>query len=148
MTVFVVRHLTKYRYKRPVRLGEHRLMFRPRDSFDQRLLRSDLMISPEPSRLRWIHDVFGNCVTLFDFDISSSYIDVESTIRLEHTPENAPDFQIEEYAKLHPFKYAVRSLVSINETGCGAADDAVGDFTAPDSSAMGVGSPIIFICGF
>jgi transglutaminase-like putative cysteine protease len=53
MTVFVVRHLTKYRYKRPVRLGEHRLMFRPRDSFDQRLLRSDLMISPEPTRLRW-----------------------------------------------------------------------------------------------
>ena len=97
MTVFVVRHLTKYRYKQPVRLGEHRLMFRPRDSFDQRLLHSDLMISPEPTRLEWIHDVFGNCVTLFDFDTSSSYIDVESTIRLEHTPENAPDFQIEEY---------------------------------------------------
>jgi Bacterial transglutaminase-like N-terminal region len=89
MTVFVVRHLTKYRYKQPVRLREHRLMFRPRDSFDQRLLHSDLMISPEPTRLRWIHDVFGKCVTLFSFDTSSSYIDVESTIRLEHTPENA-----------------------------------------------------------
>jgi transglutaminase-like putative cysteine protease len=114
MTVFVVRHLTKYRYKQPVRLGEHRLIFRPRDSFDQRLLHSDLMISPEPTRLRWIHDVFGNCVTLFDFDISSSYIDVESTIRLEHTPENAPDFQIEEYAKLHPFKYAAEQLPDLS----------------------------------
>jgi transglutaminase-like putative cysteine protease len=90
------------------------LMFRPRDSFDQRLLHSDLMISPEPTRLRWIHDVFGNCVTLFDFDTSSSYIDVESTIRLEHTPENAPDFQIEEYAKLHPFKYAAEQLPDLS----------------------------------
>src|SRR6267154_3277269 len=114
MTVFVVRHLTKYRYKRPVRLGEHRLMFRPRDSFDQRLLHSDLTISPEPTCVRWIHDVFGNCVTLFDFDTSSAYIEVESTIRLEHTPENAPDFQIEEYAKLHPFKYAAEQLPDLS----------------------------------
>jgi hypothetical protein len=37
-------------------------------------------------------------------DISSAHIDIECTIRLEHTPENAPDFEIEEYAKLHPFK--------------------------------------------
>jgi transglutaminase-like putative cysteine protease len=114
MTVFVVRHSTRYRYKRPVRLGEHRLMFRPRDSFDQRLLHSDLIISPEPTRVRWIHDVFGNCVTLFDFDTSSTHIDVASTIRLEHTPENAPDFQIEEYAKLHPFKYSAEQLPDLS----------------------------------
>jgi transglutaminase-like putative cysteine protease len=114
MTVFAVRHLTQYRYKRPVRLGEHRLMFRPRDSFDQRLLHSDLTISPEPTRVRWIHDVFGNCVTLFDFDISSAHIDVECTIRLEHTSENAPDFQIEEHAKLHPFKYAAEQLPDLS----------------------------------
>jgi transglutaminase-like putative cysteine protease len=51
MTVFLVRHLTKYRYRRPVRLGEHRLLFRPRDSFDERLLHSQLLISPQPLRL-------------------------------------------------------------------------------------------------
>ena len=58
--------------------------------------------------------MFGNCVTLFDFDTSSTYIDVESTIRLEHTPENAPDFQIEEHAKLHPFKYADEQLPDLS----------------------------------
>jgi transglutaminase-like putative cysteine protease len=114
MTIFVVRHVTKYQYKRPVRFGEHRLMFRPRDSFDQRLLHSELTISPKPSRVRWIHDVFGNCVTLFDFDTSSAHIDVESVIRLEHAPENVPDFQIEEYAKLHPFKYAAEQLPDLS----------------------------------
>jgi transglutaminase-like putative cysteine protease len=30
----------------------------------------------------------------------------ESIIHLEHTPENAPDFRIEDYARLHPFSYA------------------------------------------
>lgn len=79
---FLVRHLTQYRYKRPVRLGEHRLLFRPRDSFDQRLLHSHSSISPQPVRLRWIHDVSGNCVALFDFDTSSTYLAIESLIRL------------------------------------------------------------------
>jgi transglutaminase-like putative cysteine protease len=129
MTIFVVRHLTKYRYKRPVRLGEHRLMFRPRDSFDQRLLHSDVAISPEPSRVRWIHDAFGNCVTLFDFfETSSAHINVESMIRLDHTPENAPDFQIEEHAKLHPFRYAAEQLPDLSpciRRQCADPDDEV-----------------------
>ena len=33
-----VRHITTYLYKRAVVLGQHRLMFRPRDNWDQRLL--------------------------------------------------------------------------------------------------------------
>jgi transglutaminase-like putative cysteine protease len=105
MAVFAGRHLTEYRYKRPVQLGKHRPLCPPRDSFDQRLLESHLSISPQPVRLRWIHDVFGNCVALFDFDTSSTYLDIESFIRLDHTPENAPDFEIDENAKLHPFEY-------------------------------------------
>jgi transglutaminase-like putative cysteine protease len=114
MAILVVRHLTKYRYRRPVRLGEHRMMFRPRDSFDQRLLHSHLAILPEPSRLRWMHDVFGNCVTFFDFDTFSACLEVESIIRLDHVPENAPDFQIEEHAKLHPFKYSSEQLPDLS----------------------------------
>jgi len=126
MTVFLVRHLTKYRYKRPVRLGEHRLLFRPRDSFDQRLLHSHLSISPQPVRLRWIHDVFGNCVALFDFDTSSTYLDIESLIRLEHTPENAPDFEIDENAKLHPFDYDADQLPDLHPFIRQQCDDSDG----------------------
>jgi len=48
-----VRHLTTYRYKRPVEFGDHRMMLRPRDGHDQRLLSSELDIEPEPRRLRW-----------------------------------------------------------------------------------------------
>jgi hypothetical protein len=37
-----VRHESTYRYARPVRFGEHRMMFRPRDSHDLRMLKSTL----------------------------------------------------------------------------------------------------------
>ena len=47
-----VRHLTVYRYARPVEFGDHRMMMRPRDGHDQRLLSSELDIDPEPRRSR------------------------------------------------------------------------------------------------
>ena len=59
MQLLTVRHVTTYRYRRPVSFGEHRMMLRPRDSYDQRLIEARLDISPEPAVLRWMHDVFG-----------------------------------------------------------------------------------------
>src|ERR1700761_7626125 len=96
MTIFSVHHTTIYRYKNPVRPGVHQLLFRPRDSFDQRLLECRLDITPAPASVRWIHDVFGNCLTLVDFDTKVTLLQFETLIRLDHTPENAPDFQIED----------------------------------------------------
>ena len=40
-------HTTVYRYAKPVTFGEHRVMFRPRDSHDLRVLATDLEVSPE-----------------------------------------------------------------------------------------------------
>jgi len=105
MTIFSVHHTTTYRYRKPVRPGVHQLMFRPRDSFDQRLIYCGLKTTPDAAEVRWIHDVFGNCLTLVDFAILTGVLQFESIIRLEHTPENTPDFRIEEYARLHPFTY-------------------------------------------
>jgi Bacterial transglutaminase-like N-terminal region len=85
-----------------VRLGLHELLVRPRDSFDQRLLNCRLNITPAPVEIRWIHDVFGNCLTLVDFDTTNDVLEFESSIRLDHTPENAPDFRIEDYGSIAP----------------------------------------------
>jgi hypothetical protein len=49
MSLLTVRHLTRYRYKKAVRLGEQRLIFRPRDSFDQHLLDYRLSICIRPT---------------------------------------------------------------------------------------------------
>ncbi|ARO30235.1 transglutaminase-like protein [Rhizobium sp. NXC14] len=105
MTIFSVRHITSYRYRRKVDFGEHRLMFRPRDSFDQRLIEASLTTYPEQSHVRWIHDVFGNCVALVDFSRPSVELRFETWITLDHTPQLAPDIRIDEAALTYPFSY-------------------------------------------
>jgi transglutaminase-like putative cysteine protease len=110
MTVLSVRHVTTYEYKRPVRFGDHRIMFRPRDSYDQRLISSDLVITPEPRRIRWLHDVFGNCVAIASFSGEAKRLQFDSSIVLDHTPSNAPDFSIEDYAKTYPFTYGAEEM--------------------------------------
>ena len=110
MTILRVRHITTYSYKRPVGFGEHRILFRPRDSYDQRLLFSDLQISPAPTTLHWIHDVFGNCVAIARFEAKARELRFESNIALDHTPLQAPKFKTRERAKLWPFAYEDEDL--------------------------------------
>jgi transglutaminase-like putative cysteine protease len=105
LTTLSVRHVTTYRYRRPVAFGEHRMMFRPRDSYDQRLLSCDLDISPRPAELRWIHDPFGNCVSIARFTRKARELRFESSIVLDHAPEKGPDVRLEEYARAYPFPY-------------------------------------------
>ena len=68
MALLSVRHLTVYRYSKLVGLGEHRMMFRPRESHDLRLLEARLKIAPHPISLRWLHDVFDNSLAIATFD--------------------------------------------------------------------------------
>jgi len=110
MVALSVVHSTTYSYSAPVRLGEHRMMMRPRDSDDQRLLSASLKISPEPSRLRWIHDVFDNCVAVADFDAKVERFSVESRIEVEHRISDAPEGVIEERARTYPFSYDVEEM--------------------------------------
>src|ERR1700742_3847856 len=147
MTFFSVQHTTTYRYKNPVRLGLHHMMFRPRDSFDQRLLECHLKVFPTPAEVRWIHDVFGNCLTLVDFDSHATELSFETLIRLDHTPENAPDFRIEDYARTHPFDYAeeersdLAPYMTRHHAG-GRLEEWLGKFFAP-GAAMPTGQLLV-----
>jgi transglutaminase-like putative cysteine protease len=133
MTLFSVRHRTVYRYRRPVTFGEHRLMFRPRDSYDQRLLDATLAVEPEPARIRWIHDVFGNCVALVRFARPAAELRFETRIRLDHTPQAAPHFQIDDDALTYPFAYGpdeAADLARTVERHYADTEDAVGRWAA------------------
>jgi len=110
MPVITVRHVTTYRYKQPVAFGEHRLMLRPRDSYDQKLLDARLAITPEPIDLRWVHDVFGNCVAIARFAGRAAELRFDSVIRLDHSLDNVLDFQIEDYARRYPFTYGADEM--------------------------------------
>ena len=110
-----VHHLTRYRYVRPVRFNEHRLMIRPRDSHDLRLLDASLRIEPE-SRLRWVHDVFGNSVAVAEFDTDSDLLEIESTIVIERHPLSNATFVIEPYARTLPFSYPASEVPDLGRT--------------------------------
>jgi transglutaminase-like putative cysteine protease len=110
MTILSVRHVTVYRYSVPVGFGDHRMMFRPRDGYDQKVLEETLTIVPKPTRIRWLHDVFGNFVAVASFNARADELAFTSNIRLAHTPSNLPDLQIEPEATAYPFSYSENEL--------------------------------------
>jgi hypothetical protein len=48
MPIFSITHHTNYQYQRSVAFGEHRMMLRPRDDKDQKVIHVDVAISPNP----------------------------------------------------------------------------------------------------
>jgi len=105
MKLLTVRHATTYRYSAPVRFGPHRLMLRPRDSHDLRLVGAELTLSP-PGKLRWMHDVFGNSVALVDFDGPAAELSIVSTLAIERYALARLDFAIAPEAESYPFMHS------------------------------------------
>ena len=103
-------HVTTYTYKQPVSFGEHRIMVRPRESYDQHLLDATLTIDPEPTDIRWLQDVFGNAVAIATFNRPARRLCLDSRVRLEHSPAEVDHVDIEEYARLYPFTYAAEDM--------------------------------------
>lgn len=110
MPLLTIHHVTTYRYQQPVSLGEHRIMMRPREAFDQRLLSARLDIDPRPSELRWLHDVFGNSVAIALFKKRASNLVVTSEVTLEHAPLAQQQVDVEPYARLFPFTYSSEDM--------------------------------------
>lgn len=115
MRTIEIVHRTRYDYAEPVTLGEYRLMFRPRDSHDLRLLHTDLAIVPA-GNIRWIHDAFGNSIAIASFAEPAQVLEFVSTIRLEHyeTPPELPP--IEAHAVKLPFSYAAEEAPDLART--------------------------------
>lgn len=110
MRLLKVRHVTTYRYARPVGFGDHRMMFRPRDSHDLRLVSTSLAIAPAPRAIRWLHDVHGNSVAVASFDTRASELRFESEIVIQHFESDEPGYPIEEFARTYPFSYAAHEV--------------------------------------
>jgi transglutaminase-like putative cysteine protease len=116
VTVLKVKHRTVYLYQTPVALGEHRLMSRPRDSHDLRLLDTGLAITPKPSDLRWMHDVFGNSIAVASFSESTAELVFESTFRAEHFPTAQQTIVIDDYAAKLPLSYSASEDLDLGST--------------------------------
>jgi len=115
MQILSIVHRTTYRYGKPVGFGEHRLLFRPRDSHDMRLVSSRLRITPDAS-VRWMHDVFGNSVAIATFDGAADLLAFESVIVIEHYGVSEPDFPLETGAREIPFTYDLADVQDLGRT--------------------------------
>jgi len=88
-----------------VAFGEHRIMLRPRDGHDLRVLSGSLEIEPQPMRLRWIHDVFGNSVAIATFDERAQTLSFTNTTTVDHNPEEEFALTPDDIAYFYPFPY-------------------------------------------
>ena len=110
-----VSHKTTYRYVEPVEFGDHRLMLRPRDSHDLRLLSATITIEPH-AHLRWFHDVFGNSVAIASFTEHGSQLMILSEIVLDRYPLSNIEVAIEPYATKLPFSYSAIEIPDLGRT--------------------------------
>jgi transglutaminase-like putative cysteine protease len=109
MPLLSIRHVTEYRYRQPVSFGEHRIMVRPRESYDQHLIEARLDIDPAPTDVRWLQDVFGNAVAVARFGKRAKSLRIASHVRMEHRP-TVEAIEVEDYARQFPFTYSSEDM--------------------------------------
>jgi transglutaminase-like putative cysteine protease len=128
MPILHIRHWTRYRYRQPVGFGEHRMMFRPQEAPDQRVLDERLEIRPGPASLRAVSDVFGNTVHVARFETRAEELSFESRVRLDHRP-NDPAHDADECFPPRgiPFDYEPDHLPDLARSMAAAHPDPDGD---------------------
>src|SRR3954451_4108520 len=115
MPLLTIHHKTEYRYTHPVAFGEHRIMLRPRDGHDLRVLEGRLEIDPAPMHLRWIHDVFGNSVAIATFEDPAERLTFSNTATVEHNPPDPFALTPDDQAYFYPFLYDAEEIADLRE---------------------------------
>jgi len=100
-----IHHTTTYRFHSPVTFGPHRLMLRPRESRDLRVVSSVVTITPSAT-VTWAHDVFGNAVAMAVFQARSDHLVIESRTEIQLEAAAWPVFDIAASAISFPFRYS------------------------------------------
>jgi len=105
MPILSIRHVTTYRYHQPVAFGTHRMMLRPRDDDDQKVIYSEIEITPKPAHLAWTLDPLGNHVAIAEFADRAAELRFVSSHNINHTPGDFRAADIDDFARTYPFAY-------------------------------------------
>ena len=105
MTGLRIHHRTAYRYRQSVAFGPHRLMLRPRESRNLRLIEFELVVTPT-AKVTWAHDVWGNAVATAGFQSMHDLMVVDSVAQIELDAVAWPVFDIAASAIVYPFQYS------------------------------------------
>ncbi|MDM0020167.1 transglutaminase family protein [Variovorax saccharolyticus] len=107
-----ITHTTVYRYKTPVTFGLHRVMFRPRDSHDLRVLATDLEVSPQ-AYVRMIQDPHSNSVALVQPMGEATELRIVCSFTIEHVPTPIDELALDPAAEVLPFAYSLEERLDL-----------------------------------
>ncbi|MFZ0607095.1 MAG: transglutaminase family protein [Xanthobacteraceae bacterium] len=105
MITLKIHHKTTYRFRQPVTLSPHRLMLRPRESRDVRLISSTLALTPTAA-VNWAQDVSGNAVATATFAGMAESLLIDSVAEIQLHAAAWPVFDIAGSAIFYPFRYS------------------------------------------
>jgi transglutaminase-like putative cysteine protease len=114
MTALIsISHVTRYRYDRPVEFGRHRLLIRPRDGHDLRVLEAHLSITPL-AKLHWQFDTFGNSVAHADFAEAADYLEIRSDLLIKRYTQGLDFESPESHLRSMPVAYSADNLIDLS----------------------------------
>ena len=120
-----IHHRTTYRYGKPVSLRPHRLMLRPRESRELRLLSMELAVEPQ-AIVTWAQDVAGNMVATATFQTMADRLVIDSVAKLELDAVHWPVFQVAASAIFYPFRYSEDELTDLGALAAPQQPDPAG----------------------
>lgn len=133
-----VRHVTRYVYGQPVRFGPHRLMLRPRDSFDMRIIATALRTEPQAT-LSWMHDAYGNSVAVATFGAPAQVLLIESELVLRRYGSRLPQQAVQHWRSGAPVAYGEDEKIVLGPFMRPALTDPQGDLERFASNAVATG---------
>src|SRR4051812_2280707 len=90
-----LRHLTTYRYDRPIALGPHLVRLRPAPHCRSRILSYSLTVKPDPHFINWQQDPAANYLARLVFPERTRELRLEVDLVAEMAVVNPFDFFLE-----------------------------------------------------